>query len=103
MSITPLGPYLIATLARIPLKASAWIRQPNNKIEKWLELQLSTEDHHAIHTATLEGTSHLGDYYRLYAEKKLIASALRRCNQISLLSFAQSIDSTDYSDRKSVV
>lgn len=97
MSITPLGPYLIATLARIPLKASAWIRQPNNKIEEWLELQLSTEDHHAIHTATLEGTSHLGDYYRLYAEKKLIASALRRCDRISLLSFPQSIDSTDYS------
>ncbi|WP_312319720.1 hypothetical protein [Stenotrophomonas sp.] len=87
---------ITTTLARIGLKSAAWIRQPSQKIEKWLELQLSDEDHHAIHTACVEANSHLGDYYRLYAEKKFIASTLRRCNRESLLSLARSMDRTDY-------
>lgn len=84
------------TLARIAIKSAALARQPNRRIEKWLELQLSEEDHHTIHSACVEANSHLGDYYRLYAEKKFIASQLRRCDRSSLLSLARSMDRTDY-------
>lgn len=96
MSIIPATTSIITTLVRIPLMSAAWIRQPNQKIEKWLQLQLSNEDHRTIHTACEEANSHLGYYYRLYAEKKLIASALRGCNRSSLLSLARSMDRTDY-------
>lgn len=97
MSMNSFGIRALITLARPSLMAIAGIRRPTRTLDTWLDLRLTTADHATLYTICEEGSAHVGDYYRLYAEKKLIASTLRRCDRPSLLSLARSIDQTDYS------
>ena len=97
MSIITLNTRIMRNLARAVLMASICIRRPGKRVEVWLDLQLSAEDHDSLQTAIQEENAKLGDYYRIYAEKKWIASALRGFDRTRLLCIARSIDQTDYS------
>lgn len=98
MHIERLTLHGLYAVLRLGLLAVERMTQPNKTLESWLELPLTDIDRASLRSACGESRTRMGGYYRLYAEKKLISSALRRSDGASLLRLARSLDITDYSE-----
>lgn len=81
------------------------IRNPNDFVQRLLDLQLSAEDIGALSEAAARGTHGFGDYYRWHLQKQRVAALVRQPgrNRATLLDSVRKMDRTDYTDLTSLL